>query len=285
MTRDSNRIRIKTHLGLFLIAGACALNSGLSPARAQSSQAYSTANENWDGMGELARIAQERFGQKFVSLTGELDYAELEPGDALLIIHPERELDVQSLTSFLADGGKLAILDDYGKSDSFLSKFPIRKINAPQKPYQTLNDNRQLAIAQPLSQKVAGAETGRHPIVANVEIIVTNHPKALSHPQLTEIAAIRADDGLSYPIAVTGIIGNRGKLVVVSDPSIGINFMLRYPGNRSFITGLIDYLKAPVRSPRKSVDSLNLAANKIHIATGAFTQPGSYGGHKHFYCS
>jgi hypothetical protein len=68
---------------------------------------------------------------------------------------------------------------------------------------------------------------------------------------------------------VTGII-DRGRLFAMGDPSALINLMLRYPGNRSFAVGLVDYLvEDDLWGPRGG--SLYLVAND-------FQQVGHYGG-------
>ena len=51
------------------------------------------------------------------------------------------------------------------------------------------------------------------------------------------------DADLAGPVAVA-VAGqvDEGRLIAIGDPSIFINMMLRYPGNRSFAEGLVHYL-------------------------------------------
>ncbi len=63
-----------------------------------------------------------------------------------------------------------------------------------------------LAIAVPAVEQVAGQEQNRHPVVAGVDRVVTNHPTALVHPNLTQVLKIPALGEPDATLAVTGII-------------------------------------------------------------------------------
>ncbi|MGC4092196.1 MAG: hypothetical protein QM756_30815 [Polyangiaceae bacterium] len=115
-------------------------------------------------------------------------------------------------------------------------------MQAPLRPAASLRDNPALAFAVPAVQAVAGQEQNLHPIVANVERIVTNHPSALTNPNLTPILTIPALGEPDATLAVTGVIAGRGRLFAMSDSSVLVNLMLRYPGNRALAQGLVDYL-------------------------------------------
>ncbi len=119
-------------------------------------------------------------------------------------------------------------------------------------------------------QQVAGHEEGRHPIVKDVGEVVTNHPSCLTHPNLTPVLDIPAIGEPNATLAVTGVIASRGRLFVMGDPSVVINLMLRYPGNRSFADGLVTYLVED--------DTWGARGGKLYIVSGAFRQRGSYGG-------
>jgi hypothetical protein len=122
----------------------------------------------------------------------------------------------------------------------------------------------------PAVQEVAGYEQGRHPIVAKVQKLVTNHPTALVHPNLTPVLEIRAVGEPDATLAVTGIIVNRGRLFAMGDPSAVINLMLRYPGNRAFAEGLIDYLVED--------DTWGRRGGTLYLVSEHFAQSGHYGG-------
>jgi hypothetical protein len=216
------------------------------------------------------RLIEDALGRERVRAVGVLDYAELTPSDALLLLYPTTSLDVDSLTAFLADGGRVAVLDDFGSSGGLLARFGIRQVAPPLEPARTLRSDPDLALAVPSVRVVAGAETGRHPIVDGVSEVVTNHPRALAHPELTTVLELPARDGSSAALAVTGVIAGKGRFVTVADSSIFMNLMLRYPGNRALALGLARYLTA--REPGEPA-----SGGRLIIAAGDFDERGIYG--------
>ena len=236
--------------------------------------AFAFSDSGWEGASELLEIARSKLGRDRVEIVGTLDYEKLRPEDGLLVLAPKVELDHAELASFLRAGGRVALLDDYGTGASLLERFQIHRIRAPLKPRESLRSNPQFAIAVPAVQLVAGLEQGRHPVVADVERVVTNHPTALLHPNLTPILKIPAIGEPDTTLAVTGIITNRGRLFAMGDPSALINLMLRYPGNRSFAEGLVEYLVED--------DSWGTRGGKLYLAATDFRQRGQYGGGSSF---
>ncbi len=243
---------------------------------------FSTSSSDWEGYSEFVRLAQKRLGTSRVRPSARLDYSLLRPSDALVIVRPLRSLDESSLSSFLADGGRVALLDDFGKGEGLLQKFGIRRISPPDSPVETLRSNPDLPIAVPSVQLVAGAEQGRHPIAEHVEAVVTNHPLVLRHPDLTPVLEIRDTRGRAEALAVTGVIAKKGRLFALGDPSVFINLMMRYPGNRALAEGLVDYLTPPHEAaldpllPRDEEPGGG-RAGKLWILANDFEQSGHYG--------
>ena len=143
-------------------------------------------------------------------------------------------------------------------------------MEAPRNPAQSLRDNPNLAIAVPAVEQVAGQEQNRHPVVAGVDRVVTNHPTALVHPNLTQVLKIPALGEPDATLAVTGIIAKSGRLFAMGDPSVLINEMLRYPGNRAFASGLLKYLVEN--------DAGVSRGGKLYILANDFSQKGHFGG-------
>jgi hypothetical protein len=77
-----------------------------------------------------------------------------------------------------------------------------------------------------------------------VQRILTNHPIVLSSVQLTPVFEIRSVGGETGVLAYAGVIGKRGRLLAMGDPSVFINLMMRYPENRLFAEHLAEYLGA-----------------------------------------
>jgi hypothetical protein len=236
--------------------------------RAQA--AFDVSDVEWEGASELFEIARAELGRKRVEVVGTLDYGKLEPADGLLVLHPKAALESDELGAFLAAGGRVAILDDLGKATSFLARYRIERVQAPLRPAATLRNNPNLPLAMPSVQEVAGQEQNRHPTVRDVDRLVTNHPTALTHPDLTPVLEIPAIGEPTATLAVTGVIAKRGRLFAMGDPSVVINLMLRYPGNRAFAKHLVAYLV--------DRDDWGERGGKLYIVANDFRQRGHFGG-------
>lgn len=231
--------------------------------------AFDVNDTSWEGTSELLALARERLGHDRVRIVKKLDYGALKPADGVLILHPEVELEFREVSAFLAAGGRLAVLDDFGSADRFLAHYHVFRVQAPLRPAASLRDNAALAFAVPAVQAVAGQEQNLHPIVASVERIVTNHPSALTNPNLTPILTIPALGEPDATLAVTGVIASRGRLFAMADPSALVNLMLRYPGNRALAQGLVEYLVED--------DSWGARGGALYILSNRLDQAGHFG--------
>jgi hypothetical protein len=244
--------RVATYL-LFVI--------GMLVAHAAWGGAFDLNGSDWEGGSELVRLARAELGSARVVAGDVLDFSDLKPDDGVILLYPERSLDVDELSKFMRAGGRVILLDDYGRGESLLTAFRMQRLPAPKRPAESLRHNPQLALAEPASP---------HPVVTDVNRVVTNHPTGLGHPDLSPVLKIRASEGeRDVAVAVAGAVG-QGRLLAVGDPSIVMNAMLRYSGNKTFARGLIRY----------AVDSdvWGKRGGRLFIASGEFDQKGSYGG-------
>ncbi len=215
---------------------------------------------DWEGCADFLRLAREELGDTRIVATDRIDYATLTPEDSLILLHPEKTLDVQSLTRFMHAGGRVILLDDYGTGDALLEHFDLERIPVPEHPAQELRHNSELAIAVP---------AGLHAVVTDVDRVVTNHPTGLKHPGLSPVLKIAGTNGdPDVLIAVAGQVSN-GRLLVVGDPSIVINSMLRYPGNKAFAKGLVRYAADD--------DTWGKRGGHVFVLADAFDETGSFG--------
>lgn len=216
---------------------------------------------DWEGCSDFLRAARDELGDGRIVATDKLDYGALTPKDSVILLHPEKKLDVGSLTAFMHAGGRVIMLDDFGTGDELLEHFDLERIAAPDHPQQTLRHNPALAIAVP---------AGVHAVVSDVDRVVTNHATGLKHPNLSPVLKIESADGPSHDVlvAVAGQVTN-GRLLVVGDPSIVINSMLRYPGNKAFAKGLVRYAGDD--------DTWGRRGGRVFILSGAFDQSGTFG--------
>jgi hypothetical protein len=197
------------------------------------------------------------------------------------------------VSSFLTQGGRLAVLDDFGNSEPLLNRFRIHRVSAPGEPLEMLQNNPQLQLAHPASSYGKGTEA-THPIVEGIDRVVTNHPAALTTDpdvELTPILELADRAGKQHLLAVIGVIGDVGscgleqspvprkdqrprshcgRLFAMADPSVFIDLMMTFDGNKKLASGLIDYLLQD--------DGWGARQGKLYIFTNDFAQTGHYGG-------
>jgi len=232
----------------------------LLPQRAVAAP-FDPNGADWEGCSHLVDIAREELGVSRVQVLDEVDYERLGPSDGLILLHPEGSYDLDELSTFMKLGGRVAVVDDFGDGDRLLDRFRIVRGPAPSDPLQMLRGNPQLPIATPASG---------HPIVADVAQVVLNHPTTVKHADLSSLLRIPRVGGDAGPdVALAGQVGE-GRLVAVGDPSIFINQMLRFPGNRALAKNLLAYLLEGGGDRKRDA--------KLTILHGKFRERGTLGG-------
>lgn len=227
-------------------------------ARPAFADPFEIGDSEWEGGAELYKIAKTELGPDRVKVSTTLDWSLVRPDDGVLLIHPTESIDLAEASEFMKLGGRLAVLDDYGKGEEILRRFKIERTAMPDRPVLTLRKNRHLPIAEPYLDP-GRANAAPHPVVANVDKLVLNHPAALIHPDLSPVLRVRVVGAEDAIVAVAGQVG-KGRLFAMSDPSAVINSMLRYPGNRAFAAGLVRYL---VNEPDRKNGRLFILVNQF----------------------
>lgn len=240
----------------------------LCPGAARGA-AFDINDTSWEGCSELLEIARAELGAARVVPLAVIDWDQVRPEDGVIALHPLQPMDADETAAFMKAGGRLAIVDDYGRGNETLRRFHIERSSPPSRPAEALRDRPALAIAEPVIDVVAGRSTGPHPVVAGVQKLVTNHPTGLLHPNLSPVLHIRAVGEPDVVIAVAGQVG-KGRLFAMSDPSAVMNQMLRYPGNRAFAEGLVRYLVDD--------DGPMLRKGRLFIVANKFDEHGAFGG-------
>lgn len=254
MTSAWRKTRTKCLLGLVALAIA------VFPTRPSLAD-LDTASRDWDGLGDFVDIARQEVGAGQVVVTSRLDFAQLKKEDGIVVVHPERSLDTESLSRFMRDGGRVVLLDDYGTGDELLRHFGMERTPPPRDPREMLRHNPSLAIAVP-------ATDPPHASVQGVTRVVTNHATGLRHPKLTPVLTVPEQDGDDVLVAVAGAVG-QGRLLAVGDSSVVMNSMLRYPGNKGFARGLVRYATED--------DAWGARGGRLYVVVGAFDETGAYG--------
>jgi Domain of unknown function (DUF4350) len=235
--------------------------------------AFDLNDATWEGCAELLGLARKELGKERVVVLSTLDWEAVQAGDGILVVHPERPMDAEEAAAFMKAGGRMAILDDYGKGDRLLNHFKIRRRSLPAHPINFLRNKTSLPVATPAFDMAGGEVLGLHPTVADVKQVVLNHGTGLRHPDLTPVLEVRVRGGKAVPVAVAGQIDGpqaKGRLFAMGDPSAFINMMLRYPGNRAFAVGLVHYLA--------DGDATEARSGRLFIVANEFGERGSFGG-------
>jgi hypothetical protein len=220
-------------LGATLFAGLA-----LTLAPIASAASLDPDGTDWDGLADLLTLARGETAWDRVVAPRRLDFEELSPADALLIIHPETHLGVSEIESFVSAGGRVALLDDYGTGVDLLEHFDIRRVALPSNPARMLRSNPSLALAEvPEGPSRPGALRLLH----ESDPVVTNHATGLGDTGLSPLLVVRGRGEPDGTLAVVGAFG-RGGFLAIGDSSIAMNAMLRYPGNRTLAVALLRYL-------------------------------------------
>jgi hypothetical protein len=231
---------------------------------------FDWSGRGWEGCAELVDLARSELGSARVIVTSRLDLHALKPKDGVVIIHPERSLDVEGYARFLKAGGRVVLLDDYGTGDSLLAHFGMERVPLPEHPAEALRGNPSFAIAEP---------AGNHPVLTDVARVVTNHATGIRHPDLTPVLEVRPAAG-EHPspgtatgkpvlLAVAGAVSS-GRLLAVGDASIVMNSMLTYAGNKTFARNLLHYVADDDAQGA-------LGKGRVYLVEGGFEQVGTYG--------
>jgi hypothetical protein len=260
VTRERARATFRRGARLALqIVSALLLVALSGAAKRAAAFPFDLNGQDWEGCRDLVEMARAELGAARVVPTHRLDLHDLKREDGVILLHPERSLDVESLSRFMRAGGRVILLDDFGTGDTLVAHFGMERVPLPSRPAAALRGNPAGAIAEPASA---------HPVVSDVTRVVTNHATGLKHPDLSPVLKVTAASGPDVPVAVAGAVG-QGRLLVVGDPSIVMNSMLRYPGNKAFARGLVRYAADD--------DTWGKRGGRVFIATGDFEQGGTFG--------
>lgn len=220
-------------------------------ARAQDHRGdYDLRSDAWNGLSQLLTAAEG--AEAIVEAPDRLDVGTLQPGDALLVVYPTADMPVAGIASFLRAGGRVALADDFGRGNELLDLYRIARQppTAPDAP--RLRGNEDLIVATPGEP---------HVLTDGVTAVVANHPQTVYHAELAPILSFGDRPGNALVLA--GAVGE-GRLVAIADPSILINNMLQFRGNRRFASNLVGYLTAG-------------RSGRIYLITGDTRMVGRFG--------
>lgn len=195
---------------------------------------YSTTHKAWNGLSTWAALAAGE-GLNVIERST-INWAELDSNDVLVLIYPTNFVDPVKVVSFIRNGGRVLIADDFGTGDQILTQLGGRR--SQQFRAASYQDDQVFTpIAMP---------AGTHPLSEGVGALTTNHPSALSNLQgMQSIFTFESGEA----VVATAELG-LGRYVAIADPSVLINRMLQFEGNLQFSINLLRYLIRPGESDR-----------------------------------
>lgn len=190
---------------------------------------YDLDPDRWNGLGYLVTTAEE--ARVTLDVSNVVDLAALEPDDVLIILYPTSALPVDDLLAFIESGGYVVLADDQGQSEALLERVGITRRDAPAGHMSFWDEQEGFPQLRP---------SGEHFLFYNVSEVVANYPAALQVATAgPNIKPILSYDGGRDHFAIEVELGG-GKLLVVADPSIFLNDMLRrFYGDKQFVANAL----------------------------------------------
>ena len=221
-------------------------------------QDFMVGNSLWNGLADFTR----EHGALTIDSFDQLP--ELPQGKALISIPslPHEEEELATLREFVTQGGRLVLMDDFGHGNIVLEYLGLEVRFSGQMLLDPLFSHRNPRLPRIMNFSPEVSE-------ADVEVVVLNHATALTDVDLGKVIAWsseesfldldgdgswgRADPKGPLPVAARLEFG-QGEVILVSDPSILINSMVRKDDNRAFL----GYLTEGMEPGGILVDQLHL---------------------------
>ena len=207
------------------------------PDPSEATADYQIGSAAWNGLSTLEALARG-MGLDVVEERS-LDWDDLERGDILFLLYPTNRIDPQNLTTFLHNGGRVLVADDFGKSEEALAALGIlRGTGIGVRADQFYDGHSYAPVAHPL--------IADHPLAAGVGALTANHPSVWNATRgASSVFGFSGGDSL-----VAAVEAGDGRLVALADPSVLINRMLEFDGNLAFSINLLRYLSRAGESER-----------------------------------
>ncbi len=221
---------------------------GLVIAGSTSTAAFDPTNPSWDGTGDFDDDIESNSDVQREFLREASQYDDADPDETVaFVIAPDDEYDeadAESVRQFVADGGTLILLDNFGSSGNEL----LESVGAEARTSGQLVLDTESYNNGPAMPIATGVEN--HSRTDGVDELALNHATAIESGNTTVLIETSnfaylgesPDDELdtdsdlrSYPVATTESIGE-GEILLIGDPSITINSMYGESDNAVFLT-------------------------------------------------
>ena len=215
------------------LSGPALLHAQPGPATLPDGRDFAPDNPGWNGLTDL--LALWRVAGIEVTTPTRLDWRD-QTGHGLVVLQPSADLDRTSLARLLAAGGRVLL---GGEQDAARRLPGHEEPAAPAPPRATLTfqGRPELPFALP---------AGTHPVTAGDPLVLANHAGQLP-PGSTPLLVFAGPDG-------EVLLGEQeigpGRLLLLADPSVLINDMLDFEGNRLLALNLAHHLCEAAGSAR-----------------------------------
>jgi len=220
--------------GFLILAGVTLLVLPLAVPVIKTSAEFSMFNTNWDGCSEFAKILA-RSGELVPVMYSYNTIKLSKLNGVLLIIGPSIDFsqqEAEEVKTFLKNGGVLFIADDFGMANSLLAKLNV-SARFSTKPLQDIFYSKRAEF--PVVVRIA-PELPTNRLVLNIPSVIVGVKEG---EVFSSKVSIVGKNMRSYPI-MAEIKYGKGKIILLSDPSILINDMFKE--NKQFTENLVKYL-------------------------------------------
>ncbi len=257
---------------VLLVALALAVAVAVVALAATSTAAFGLYNPWWDGTADFREGIESDPAVEEEIVRDTARYDELDANETVAFVmapdEPYEGADADRMRAFVADGGTLVVLENFGPAGNEL----LLTVGAEARFDGRLLRDEQHHFRGPAMPIATGVED--HPWMADVEQLTLNYATAVDPGEdvdLDELDEPDETDGLdeagepadatvlvrtsefaylgpedadldeiepaAYPVATVEDVGD-GRAVAVGDPSIAINAMIGEPDNEAFLRGL-----------------------------------------------
>ncbi len=189
-------------------------------AQTEAGDDFGRANAGWNGLTSLEMMLVSG-GEALPA--GD---SSVQTSTVLWMIQPQ-DLQADELYDWVASGGRVLLADETGAADEFLTMLGLAPSEAGWQHTEFLQGERGLPILR---------AAGVHPLSTQAANLVANQPRAVNGTGRA-VYEFEEGGGLVWDVSL-----GRGRVVVVSDPSIFINLMLPIGDNARFVTNVMTHL-------------------------------------------
>ncbi|WP_042686587.1 DUF4350 domain-containing protein [Methermicoccus shengliensis] len=203
-----------------------------------NSEDFSAYNHGWNGYSKALSLASARHEAHVILSPGEIE--SLVPPSTTLVLASPNALSVEhskALSSFVENGGRLVVCEDYGRGNDVLSIVgaSTRFTGEPIFDYSSYWINVSLPVAE-----VVEGNSSMHIVLNYPTSLLVKSGEVLAYTGSFAFADIEHDYEMALlehrgrvPIVAIEDVG-RGEVVCIADPSVFINAMLPMANNSEF---------------------------------------------------